>query len=129
MRLPRVMARTNRVITNRLTVPVARAAAPFGVVHHVGRRSGREYSTPVRVLVASDEHIVIPVVYGLASDWVRNVVAAGELTLTNRGRDIHVGDVGVVTDPDRVPGLRAGALGRALRLEGFVVGRPAEPST
>ena len=58
---------------------------------------------------------------------MRTVVAAGELTLTHRGRDLHVEHVEVVTDPDEVPGLTAGRLGRALHLKRFVVGRSAEP--
>lgn len=127
MRLPRIMAHYNRLITNRFLGPVAaKRSRSFGLVHHVGRKSGKPYANPVRLLVADDEHVVIPAMYGLDSDWIRNVLAAGQLTLTRKGHDTKVADIHVVTDPDQLPGLegKASRLGKAMHLEGFVVGRP-----
>ncbi len=56
----------------------------LGIVHHVGRRSGKAYASPVLVAVRRDS-IVIPLMYGLERDWVRNLRHAGTFTLTFRG--------------------------------------------
>lgn len=45
-------------------------------IRHVGRRSGRPYVTPVRARLTGDTFI-IPLTFGNASDWSRNVRAAG----------------------------------------------------
>jgi deazaflavin-dependent oxidoreductase (nitroreductase family) len=116
MHLPRFMARTNRAVTNRVMAPIVGRSASFGVIHHIGRRSGRGYSTPVRVLGRRDGRVMIPIGYGLESDWVRNVLVAQSFTLTQRGRDIRVTEVKIV------PAEGTG-VGRALRPEAFLVGR------
>ena len=84
-RLGRRMAHFNRRVTNRLTRPAARRLPGFGVVLHRGRRSGREYATPVNVFAAPGGW-VIALMYGSDSDWVKNVVAAGDCVLLTRGR-------------------------------------------
>lgn len=83
--LGRRMARFNRRVTNRLTRPLARRLPGFGVVVHVGRRSKREYQTPVNVFRAPNGY-VIALTYGVESDWVKNVLAAGGCDLITRGR-------------------------------------------
>ena len=45
-------------------------------LHHVGRRSGACYITPVGARIKGD-HVLIPLTFGNESDWVRNVRAAG----------------------------------------------------
>ena len=47
----------------------------MGIVHHVGRRSGRPYETPV-LLTPIDGGFLIPLTYGPDRDWVRNVTAS-----------------------------------------------------
>jgi deazaflavin-dependent oxidoreductase (nitroreductase family) len=83
--LARKIARFNKRVTNRLTRPLARYLPGFGVVAHVGRRSGRRYATPVNVFRAP-AGFVIAVIYGTQSDWVLNVLAAGGGELTTGGR-------------------------------------------
>jgi deazaflavin-dependent oxidoreductase (nitroreductase family) len=63
-----------------------RLAPPHYVLLTVeGRRTGRRYSTPVRpVVYGGDRWLVAP--YGDVG-WVRNARAAGQVTLTRRGRD------------------------------------------
>jgi deazaflavin-dependent oxidoreductase (nitroreductase family) len=113
------MARTNRLVTNRIVAPIVVRSASFGVIHHIGRRSGRGYSTPVRVVSRRDGRVMIPVGYGLESDWVRNVLAADGFTLTQRGRDVRVTDVEIVSP-------KGTGVGRAFRPEAFLVGRSEE---
>jgi deazaflavin-dependent oxidoreductase (nitroreductase family) len=55
-------------------------------IHHVGRRSGRPYVTPVGARLAG-EVFVIPLTFGNQSDWVRNVRAAGGCSIRLNGAD------------------------------------------
>ena len=83
--LGRRVARFNRRVTNRITGPLAPWLPLFGVVVHTGRRSGREYHTPVNVF-RTDGGFVIALTYGPEADWVRNVLAADGCALITRGR-------------------------------------------
>lgn len=76
---------------NRLAAQVAgrRFVPVWAVVRHRGRKSGREYSTPVAVLTTPDT-FVIALVWGRGADWVRNLRAAGGGTVRYLGRDIEV---------------------------------------
>jgi hypothetical protein len=53
----------------------------YAALKHVGRRSGREYMTPL-VAHPLGDGFVIPLPYGVDVDWCRNVVAAGKCMLT-----------------------------------------------
>jgi deazaflavin-dependent oxidoreductase (nitroreductase family) len=79
------MARFNRVVTNRIQRLWAPYLPPWVMVNHVGRRSGREYRTPAFATVR-DGRVVLAVLYGPESDWVRNVLAAGAASVTRLGR-------------------------------------------
>jgi deazaflavin-dependent oxidoreductase (nitroreductase family) len=83
-RLGRRTARFNRRVTNRLTGRAARRLPGFGVVVHRGRKSGRQYETPVNVFRAPGG-CVIALTYGAESEWVKNVLAAGGCELITRG--------------------------------------------
>jgi deazaflavin-dependent oxidoreductase (nitroreductase family) len=87
--LGRRIARVNRRFTNHLTRPFATRLPGFGVVIHTGRRSGREYRTPVNVFSAPGGYVLAPT-YGAESDWVRNVLAAGGCELVTRGRRVRL---------------------------------------
>jgi deazaflavin-dependent oxidoreductase (nitroreductase family) len=84
-RLGQRMARFNGRVTNRITRPFARRLIGFGVVVHRGRRSNREYETPVNVFRQRDGY-VIALTYGTDSEWVKNVRAAGWCELVTRGQ-------------------------------------------
>ena len=66
---------------NPLMVKVAgRRSVPQAIIHHVGRKSGQSYATPVAV--APIEHgFAIPLAYGTNVDWCRNILASGNCTL------------------------------------------------
>ena len=85
MPLPRSVALFNRKVTNRVLGRLAPYAPGFGVVHHVGRKSQRPYSTPVNVFRQKYGYI-IALTYGADADWTRNVLAAGGCELTTRGK-------------------------------------------
>ena len=67
----------------------ARGETRWGVIHHIGRRTGRPYDTPIDAQPTS-EGMVIPLVYGPEAEWCRNVLAAGGCTLTLDGKDIQL---------------------------------------
>jgi deazaflavin-dependent oxidoreductase (nitroreductase family) len=97
MPLPKGLARFNRVVTNRVLGPFAGRLPGFAIVTHVGRRSGRERSNPVN-LFRSGERYVIALTYGADSQWVRNVLAAGEASVQTRGRRLRLIEPEVVHD-------------------------------
>jgi deazaflavin-dependent oxidoreductase (nitroreductase family) len=81
------MAAFNRQVTNRVLGGVATRLPGFGVVLHVGRRSGRHYRTPVNVFRTASGY-VFALTYGSGAEWVRNVVAAKGCELVTRGRTV-----------------------------------------
>ena len=83
--LPGWLARANRHATNRVLGPLARYLPGFGVVVHTGRKTRREYRTPVNVFPRHGGY-VIALTYGPESEWVRNVLAGGGCTLETLGR-------------------------------------------
>jgi deazaflavin-dependent oxidoreductase (nitroreductase family) len=121
MPLPKGLARFNRVVTNRVTGPFAARLPGFAIVHHVGRKSGREHANPVNLFRHGDRY-VIALTYGADSQWVRNVMAAGEVQVRTRGRTIHLIEPEIVHDPTRsyVPAPVRPILG-ALDVSDFMV--------
>ncbi|HKA85517.1 MAG TPA: nitroreductase family deazaflavin-dependent oxidoreductase [Acidimicrobiales bacterium] len=122
MALPRGLAAFNRRVTNHVTGPFAGRLPGFGVVVHRGRRSGREYRSPVNAFVTTGGY-VLALTYGTESDWVKNVMAAGNCDLVNRGRTVHLTAPEIVHDETRryVPGpvrplLRALGVADFMRL-------------
>ena len=89
MAMGRRMATVNRYVTNRVLGGPANRLPGFGVVHHVGRRSGRHYRTPVNVFRTPGGY-VFALTYGSSAEWVRNVLAAGGCELVTRGRRLRL---------------------------------------
>jgi deazaflavin-dependent oxidoreductase (nitroreductase family) len=100
MPLPRALARANRVGLNRVMRRVAPRLPGFGLLTHRGRRSGREFRTPIN-LFAHGGGYRIALTYGADADWVRNVLAAGECTVVTRGRTLRLTDPRLVVDRTR----------------------------
>lgn len=92
MPLPRPIARFNRAVTNPILGRIARFTPGFGIVHHVGRKSGRAYAVPVNVFRQGPGEYLFALTYGSGSDWVRNVLAAGECDLETRRNLVHLVD-------------------------------------
>lgn len=89
MPAPNWLARFNRSVTNRVARPIARHLPGLGVVGHVGRKSGRQYHTPVMVFRGHGGY-AIALIYGAQSEWAQNVLAAGGGTLETGGRTIRL---------------------------------------
>ena len=125
MPLPKGLARFNLKVTNRVLGPLAERLPGFGIVIHVGRRSGVVRRTPVNVFHRGDRY-VIALTYGADSQWVRNVLAAGELDVEIRGRRVHLTAPEIVHDEARrlVPAPVRIPL-RAADVSDFLVARRA----
>ena len=100
MPIPKPVGRFNRRVTNRITRHFAGWMPWFGIVIHVGRRSGRVYRTPVNVFRDGNRY-VFALTYGPDTDWVRNVVAAGGCEIETRRRTIRLHDPQRFPDPSR----------------------------
>ena len=125
MPLPKGLAHINKRVTNRITRRVAWWLPGFAIVTHVGRRSGRIYRTPVNVFRAEDRY-VFALTYGRDSDWVRNVLAAGECEIETRRRKVVLANPELFTDTSRryVPPPGRWIL-RAVDVEDFLAMTPA----
>lgn len=100
MVLPRRLAEFNRLATNRVVRVIAGRAPTLGLVVHKGRKSGREYRTPVTVF-AHDGGYRIALTYGRNVDWLKNIVSAGDFVLVTRGKTVALTDPVVANDPAR----------------------------
>jgi deazaflavin-dependent oxidoreductase (nitroreductase family) len=135
MPLPRVVARFNKRVTNRFLEPIARRSSGFAVVHHVGRRSGREYTTPVNLFRLGDEGdgvavAVVSLTYGPSADWVRNVLAGDASVETGAGCRLVEASTVVGRDVawPALPAIVRGAL-RVLRVRDFLQLTIGEPTS
>ena len=115
MPLPRALARFNRIATNRIGRVLAPRLPGAGVVVHRGRKSGREYRTPISAFRRPGGYAVA-LTYGPGAEWVQNVLTAGGAVLETGGRRVPVANPRVVHDPTYrlVPRL----VGDILRLIG-----------
>jgi deazaflavin-dependent oxidoreductase (nitroreductase family) len=104
----------------RAVEPVARPLAGtrwfplWAVLHHAGRTSGKAYFTPV-VALRTPNGFLIPLPFGDATQWAKNLFAAGNGSLRFAGHDHRLGE------PQIIDSKAAGAhLPAVLR---FVAGR------
>lgn len=84
MPLSHSVARFNKRVTNHLTGRLATRLPGFGVLVHTGRKTQRQYRTPINIFQHGGKYI-IALTYGPDSDWVRNVLASGGCILETRG--------------------------------------------
>ena len=84
MMLSRRVARFNKRVTNRIQGLYAWLVPPWAVILHRGRRSGHEYRTPLFAF-KRDRTLVIALLYGQQSDWLRNLRHGGGHVI-RRGR-------------------------------------------
>lgn len=112
MKLSRRVARFNKVVTNRLQRVYAWLVPPWAVIVHRGRRSGRRYRTPV-LAFRQERTLVIALLYGEESDWLRNLQAAGGGRVVRMGRIFELCAPRVVDTSTAVELARLSPLARA----------------
>lgn len=135
---PRLARNARRALP--VTAPFAARVPPWGTIHHVGRRSGREYVTPVLtfaarepiepgqpISIASHREIlaVHPMIFGTDVDWYRNARAAGSYRLTRCGDVYRVDELRILDVETGLRILRArhAAVSRLLGPDAFFAGR------
>lgn len=75
-------------------------APSFGILEHVGRRSGKPYRTPLNVFDAEVDGkpgVAIPLAYGPDRDWLKNLNAAGGGRMRRHGKTFGVTNPQTVT--------------------------------
>jgi deazaflavin-dependent oxidoreductase (nitroreductase family) len=102
MKLSRRLARFNTLATNRIQGLYAWLLPPWAVILHRGRRSGRHYRTPLFAF-RRDRSLVIALLYGQESEWLRNLRAGG-------GQVIRAGRTFTVRPPEVIDTRGAGPL-------------------
>ena len=124
----------------RVSGPIRRLARPLGpvalplagtrwlplwaILRHTGRTSGKSYSTPIAAL-RTREGFIIPLPFGDATQWARNLFAAGGGSIRSAGRDHQIDQPRVVegeTAEAHLPPLVRFLAGR-LGLRQFVLVR------
>lgn len=96
----RWLAKMNLAFTNRIAGLFAGWLPGFGILTHVGRKSGKLHRTPVNAFRASNGFI-IALTYSSQSEWVKNVLGAGCCELKTRGKNYQLSSPTIVHDPTR----------------------------
>lgn len=95
----------NKAVLNPAMLRVAGSEHWYAsIVHHVGRSSGKPYSTPV-VVQQSGDQLYIPLPYGTRADWCANVRAAGGCTVEHKGRRLEATAPAIVPFAEAAPVL------------------------
>jgi deazaflavin-dependent oxidoreductase (nitroreductase family) len=107
-RLVRVVMRPLTKVLNPATMTMAgrRHVRMAAQIRHVGRKSGRNYVTPVGAGRAGDM-FVIPLTFGNQSDWSRNVRAAGGCVVRVDGVDYQLTQPELAWREQAAPQVRA----------------------
>lgn len=73
---------------NPVAVPIARFTPGITVITHRGRKSGRRLETAVSAY-RKGHTVAIMLGHG-KTNWVKNILAAGEADIRLRGREVHL---------------------------------------
>ncbi len=73
-------------------------------IRHTGRRSGKQYATPV-VAERVPDGFIIPLPYGTRVDWLQNVLATGRATICVRGESHDVVQPTIIDAATALPQL------------------------
>src|SRR6201986_5629984 len=112
MQLPQRLARFNRHVTNPIQRMWAGWAPSFGLLEHVGRRSGKPYRTPLTLFNADVDGkpgVAILLTYGPDRDWLKNLNAAGSAQMRRHGKTFGVSNPRTVTKEQAAPPVRRAA--------------------
>ena len=115
--LQRAVRRFNRDVVNPEQMDTAgQPGAYASIIHHIGRKSGRHYETPVQARPAG-EGFIIPLPYGDSADWLKNVMKSGSATLITEGSTYTVDHPEIIGSDAAEPFIRPDGL-KAQRLFG-----------
>jgi deazaflavin-dependent oxidoreductase (nitroreductase family) len=100
MQFPQAVARFNRRVTNPIQRMWAGRLPPFAIIEHVGRRSGKQFRTPVNAFYATvggKPGVVVSLTYGPDRDWLKNLKAAGGGHMRRNGKTFAISHPDVVS--------------------------------
>jgi deazaflavin-dependent oxidoreductase (nitroreductase family) len=89
---------------HRLAKPLGPVARPlagtrwfplWAILRHAGRTSGTAYATPV-VALRTRDGFIIPLPFGDATQWAKNLFAAGRGSLRSAGREYGIDEPRIV---------------------------------
>jgi deazaflavin-dependent oxidoreductase (nitroreductase family) len=88
MLMPPALERLQIKFMNPLLRPISKWMPGFAVIKHLGRTSGKEYETIVTAY-RKDSVLAIGLMHG-KTNWVKNVLAAGEADIRVGRKDLHL---------------------------------------
>jgi deazaflavin-dependent oxidoreductase (nitroreductase family) len=103
---------------NPVIKPIARFVPGFATIKHRGRKSGKTYETVVTAYRKGNT-VAIALGHG-KTDWVKNVLAAGEADLHFIRKDVHLTNTRIVPAGSSADGLPLMARVQAKRMGVFV---------
>lgn len=93
----------------------------WSVILHTGRRSGKEYLTPI-VAVREEGGLIIPLPYGKHVDWFQNIMASGYCDLIYQGKVYRSSRPEMILVEEGIGAFPAWVQARLSRLEtGFLL--------
>ena len=109
-------------INKRVFNPIELRRGKRPTLTHVGRKSGKEYVTPLDAHEVEGGFLFV-LVYGSECDWVRNILASGTATLRKRDSTFALDNPRVVPREEAQPLLGDGLKipGGPIKLEEFLV--------
>ena len=103
---------------NPLIKPIARFLPGMATIKHRGRKSGKPYET---IVTAYRKGNVVAIALGHGkTDWVKNVLAAGEADLQFIRKSVHLTNTRIVPAGTGAEGLPFMAKAQAKRVAIFV---------
>ena len=98
----RAVARPFGPIANRMAG--TRVFPLWAIVRHTGRTSGKAYATPV-VARPTPDGFIIPLPFGDATQWAKNLFAAGGGSIRFAGREHQVAEPRILDLEEAAPHL------------------------
>jgi deazaflavin-dependent oxidoreductase (nitroreductase family) len=74
--LPNIVRYFSSLFKKRMIADVESGKSGMSIISHTGRKSGTSYRTPVEAIFLDNE-VLIGLVYGRKTDWLKNVLAQG----------------------------------------------------
>jgi deazaflavin-dependent oxidoreductase (nitroreductase family) len=103
---------------NKMIKPFSRFAPGMATIKHRGRKSGKEYET---IVTAYRKGKVLAIALGHGkTDWVKNVMAAGEADLRFTRKEVHLINPRIVPAGGDAEGLPAMARAQVKKMGIFV---------
>ena len=82
--MPKGLEKLNKAVVNPVARLFAGKVPPWVLLTHTGRKSGREYVTPLQGY-KKNALMAFPLAYGENTDWARNLLGSGRAEVLHKG--------------------------------------------